>query len=286
MNKTYQIDDATLFDPQSGEFSILPQIIFFMADRTIITDDRPVVINWEVENASLISINNTKVTRKGSKEFFFKESTTIVLTAKNKNNVGVSRVINIEIDSRSPVIRSFRSNVLCAIKGSPVTLFWEIEQARKIVIDNGIGEVTGLNCKTVNIGENGIYKITAKNYFGAPAEAHLEITIFPIPLIEGIFVPHPYFKFDHFFLSKPFVDIKQLSDLPSTLNSQINLNTNLFTQTKPAASKISFSAKLLALHLNFKGAYRIAAEHCKKINSITKLLWKRMLTTWRNTPRN
>jgi hypothetical protein len=286
MSKIYQVDESTLFDPQSGEFSILPQIILFMADRTIIADDRPVVVNWEVENAYLVSINNTKVAKKGSKEFHFRQSTSLVLTAKNKNNVGVSRVLNIEIDSRSPVIRSFRSNVLCAIVGSPVTLFWEIDQARKILIDNGIGEVSGLNSKTINIGECGIYKITASNYFGAIAEAQLEITIFPIPLVKGIFVPNPYFKFDHFFLSKPFVDVKQLSHLPSTISSQIKLHTGLYTQPKPAASKISFSAKLLAFNLNFKGAYQIAAEHCKKMNAITKLLWKRMLTTWRNTPPN
>ena len=282
MNKTFQINESTSFNSQSGEFTILPQIIQFVADRTIVSDDKPVIISWEVENAVSVSINNTKVSKKGSKELLFNETKIVQLTAKSRNNIKIDRAIKIEIDKRPPIIRSFSPNVLCAIKGSPVTLFWDIVQAREVYIDNGIGDVSGLDSKTVTIGESGVYKITARNYFGVPAEARIEITIFPIPLIDGIFVPQPHFKFDRFFLKRPFVDFNQLPTVPFATDSTIELLPFSFAGNELFEKNICLNKELMTINLNLNDLTGLLTDDQRKISSTIKALWKKILKIWGN----
>lgn len=207
------IEDNIGFDPQTGNFIPLPEIKFFGADRTILNDDKPILINWDVENSHEIFLNGIRVDKKGSSRFICKETTLFCLTAtaRIRNDFAVKKELVIEVDNRPPVIEWFRSNEKMIVQGMPLQLSWSIKGARSVFIDNGVGDVTGVTSKTFNIGSSGIFNIAASNYFGTVVKEQVEVSVLPVPLINGIFVPEPVFNLKMPVISKPVLT-------PVTLN--------------------------------------------------------------------
>ncbi|MFN8306945.1 MAG: hypothetical protein U0T79_09240 [Ferruginibacter sp.] len=207
------IEDNIGFDPQTGNFITLPAIKLFGADRTIVNDDKPVLISWDVENSHEIFLNGIKVDKKGSSRFICKETTLFCLTAIAgiKNDFSVKKELVIEVDNRPPVIEWFRANEMMIVQGMPLQLSWSIKGAKSVIIDNGVGDVTNVTSKTINIGSSGIFTISASNYFGRAVKEQVEVSVLPVPLINGIFVPEPVFNLKMPVISKPLL-------APVTLN--------------------------------------------------------------------
>lgn len=201
------IEDNIGFDPQTGNFIPLPEIKLFGPDRTIVNDDKPVLISWDVENAYEIFLNGIKVDKKGSSKFICKKTTLFCLTAtaRIKNDFAVKRELVIEVDNRPPVIEWFRANEKMIVQGMPLELSWSVKGARSVVIDNGVGDVTNVASKTINAGSSGIFNISASNSFGMAVKEQVEVSVLPVPLISGIIVPEPVFNLKMPVISKPLL---------------------------------------------------------------------------------
>lgn len=137
-----------------------------------------------------------------------------------------------------PTINSFVADKPVVIGGVPVKLTWNVEKAHTIIIDNGIGDVTGKNEIKVRPDKNTSYHLKAIGHFGQEEKA-VDITIFPTPIIESLKVPSPDFNsrlnLNPFTISAPKINVSiklesaKFTELPSSF---IKLNDTL-KQTKP-----------------------------------------------------
>lgn len=217
-----RIDDNTVFNPENGEFGYLPDIIQFEVDTTLLTDSTPAIITWTVSNATKVLLNNESVEPTGIKEFHSYDLIEVVLIAENELGQTTPRKIAIDIDRTPPIIHSFTINEQFAIKGYPIKLSWNVEGAHSLMIDNGVGSVIGLTEKITTLGSNGVYKLTAKNYFGIESTIETAILVFPTPIIENLYIPTPIFShqtsISNFTIETPKIDLG------------IDLNSNIFKQ--------------------------------------------------------
>jgi len=234
MNSSFRVGENTVFNPETGEFGYLPEILLFSTDKTILTDETPATINWTVSNATVIKLNNEIVEATGTKTFFATDLLEIELIASNEVGDADPKKLTIDIDRTPPIISNFNINEEVAIVGSPITLTWNVENAHSIEINNGVGFVTGNTSKEVISTENsGIYKLTAKNYFGITTEKETSITVFPTPLIKSLIIPTPNIEkelnLEINFPKFPPIELG-INKINSSLN--IDLNNNIIESTE------------------------------------------------------
>ncbi len=210
MNENIRLDDSTVFNPQTGEFGTLPQILLFSTDKNILTDETPATIRWTVSNATVIKLNNEAVEPTGTKEFHTSEPLTITLFASNDVGAAEPKTLTIDIDRTEPVIHSFSATPNVAVKGSPVVLSWNVEGGYKIEVGR-IGVVASSSSRTITLGDNGVFTLTAQNYFGVKVEAIATVTVFPAPVLERLIVPIPDFSrklnLNPLHISSPIIDV-------------------------------------------------------------------------------
>jgi hypothetical protein len=226
MNSSFRVGENTVFNPETGEFGYLPEILLFSTDKTILTDETPATINWTVSNATVIKLNNEIVEATGTKTFSTTDLLEIELIASNDVGEADPRKITIDIDRTPPIISNFNINEDIAIVGSPITLTWNVENAHSIVINNGVGDVTNKTSKEVISTENsGIYKLIAKNYFGITSEKETSITVFPTPLIKSLIIPTPNIE-KEINLSINFPKFPAIELGINQINSSLNIDLN------------------------------------------------------------
>lgn len=155
-----------------------------------------------------------------------------------------------------PIIIKFSVDKAFVITGQKATLFWDIENACEVTIDNGIGRVTNKGEMTIFPNQNTIYKIIAKGY-KEEIYGETSISIFPTPIIKSILLPIPEFEsrinLDYsIFIDKPKLDISIKTPhfnftIPSRLIQKIELRTiSPFYENK--LSKFSLSKILKSIN--------------------------------------
>lgn len=234
MNSSFRVGENTVFNPETGEFGYLPEILLFSTDKTILNDETPATINWTVSNATVIKLNNEIVEATGTKTFFATDLLEIELLASNDVGEADPQKLIIDIERTPPTISSFSINEDIAIVGSPITLSWNVENAHSIEINNGVGDVTNKTSKEVISTENsGIYKLIAKNYFGITSEKETSITVFPTPLIKSLIIPTPNIE-KEINLSINFPKFPAIELGINQINSSLNidLNNNIVESTQ------------------------------------------------------
>ncbi len=237
MNNSFRVGENTVFNPETGEFGYLPEILLFTTDKNILTDETPATINWTVSNATVIKLNNEIVEATGTKTFFTTDLLNIVLTVSNDVGESDPKKITIDIDRTPPIISNFNINEDVAIVGSPITLTWSVISATSVEINNGIGDVSNQSSKEFITTENsGVFNLIAKNYFGISSEKEASVTVFPTPIIKSLIIPTPNIE-KELNLSIRFPQFPIL-DLGI---SQINTNI-----------KVQFENKILQPNPNFK----------------------------------
>lgn len=92
----------------------------------------------------------------------------------------------------APKIRVFSSNRSVVIKGVPVELTWEVDNAHTVEI-SGIGNVSKSGNKALYPDKDILVKLTATGHFGVVDEEIL-ISVFPTPVMETLMVPMPEFS--------------------------------------------------------------------------------------------
>lgn len=264
-----RIDDNTVFNPETGEFGYLPDIIQFEVDRTLLIDSTPAIVTWTVSNATKVLLNNEIVEPTGTKEFHSNDLIEIVLIAENDLGQTTPRKLTIDIDRTPPIIYSFFINEQFAIKGSPIKLSWKVEGATTLSIDNGVGSVTGLTEKITSLGSNGVYKLTAKNYFGIESISETAVTIFPTPIIENIFIPRPELHTQAIAHNQPTFNIS-FEFNSSRITPNVNFVELNSTGTKIFSEKISIKGQT-----NNLDTFDYLTKKQKEITHIVKSVWKR-----------
>jgi len=264
-----RIDENTVFNPENGEFGYLPDIIQFEVDRILLTDSTPAIVTWTISNATKVLLNNEIVDPTGTKEFHSNDSIEVILIAENELGQTSPRKLTIEIDRTPPIIHSFNINEQFAIKGSPIKLSWNVEGAYTLQIDNGIGIVTGLTEKITSLDLSGIYKLTAKNFFGIEATSEAVVTIFPTPLIENIYIP------------KPELNTQAISKNQPTFNISLEFNLNRITPNVNFVELNSTGTRILSENIKVKDQllkidmFDYLTKKQREITHIIKSVWKR-----------
>lgn len=94
---------------------------------------------------------------------------------------------------KPPIIKVFTSNKDVLIQGSEINLSWEVENALKVSINNGVNEVENSGSITLKPQDNFEYILKAIG-FNETVVKKLEIKVFPTPIIKSIQVPIPIFE--------------------------------------------------------------------------------------------
>jgi hypothetical protein len=264
-----RIDDNTVFNPETGEFGYLPDIVQFEVDRSLLIDSTPATLTWTVSNATKVYLNNEIVEPTGTIEFHSNDLIEIVLIAENELGQTTPRMLTIDIDRTPPIISSFSINEKFAIIGSPIKLIWNVEGATSLTIDNGVGNVNELTEKITTLGSNGVYKLTAMNYFGFESISETAVTIFPTPIIQNIFIP------------KPELNTQIISSNQPTFNISLEFNSSQITPNVNFVELNNTGTKLLSETVRIKGqlnnldSFDYLTKKQKEITHIVKSVWKR-----------
>lgn len=147
-----------------------------------------------------------------------------------------------------PKIIFFKSDRETIISGIEITLSWEVENADEITINEGVGNVGEKGTIQLKPLSDRIYKITAKNKFGAD-EQEIQIATFPTPIIESLKVPMPDFtsrvSLTPIQISSPKIDVSINIDLMSSkpvFTEPSNELKTLRPQYKPKAKLLNLSS--------------------------------------------
>jgi serine/threonine protein kinase len=132
-----------------------------------------------------------------------------------------------------PEIVKFETDKEVIIEGQPIILSWKVNYAKKVEINNGIGEVKAEDSRKEIPIKIGSYKIKAANHFGKVSEKEVIIRIFPTPIIESLKVPMPDFEsrinLSPIKISSPKIDVS--INIP-----ELNLNLPNFNLDAPKFS--------------------------------------------------
>jgi hypothetical protein len=272
MNRLIPLTEETYFDPGTGTFVNMPQIVTFRADRQVLVNEQPAVVTWEVKEAIAVTLNGEAVALSGSRSFYTDRVMEIVLIAVNRIEKPVRRALTIKAERALPVIEFFTVDKEFVVQGMPVSLSWNVVGAARVEIDNRIGTVTGRNSINVIIGQSGVFNLTAYNHFGDKSFASTSVTVFPILLIQGVFCGTPRFEI------KP-IAIKQLC-----FTAVLNVSGNIAPYTPPLIKPVLFEKNLMVSKMPvdfvlFHGNKQsFSFNNHNNIITHIKLLWKRLFT--------
>ncbi|MCM4171850.1 protein kinase family protein [Arenibacter sp. TNZ] len=131
-----------------------------------------------------------------------------------------------------PVVKLFKSDREVLIQGGEINLEWEVDNALKVSINNGVNEVDHKGNITLKPQNNGEYVLTAIG-FNENVVKRLEIKVFPTPIIESIQVPMPLFeKTTNLEVSLPgFPNLELgINNISNSLN--VNLNSSIHSSVE------------------------------------------------------
>lgn len=190
MNNTVNVNETTGFNPQTGEFGLIPKIIKFEADKNSVSDFTPILLNWEVEGAEQVFLNDEIIEIVGSKSIKVLSPTSLKLKATN--NFGfVEDFLAITIENIIPVINHFSANRKVIIEGQKVTINYRTEKTLRVE----------LNEQTLDISRNKIeltpnkttsYQLTVFSLTNEVKSEIISIEVIPMPKVEIAF-PTPNF---------------------------------------------------------------------------------------------
>lgn len=82
----------------------------------------------------------------------------------------------------APTIINFNANEIEILQGKSIELSWNVENADTILLNNGIGNITGKKSLSVSPIQTTTYQLTAENAFGI-VEQEISIEVLPLPKI-------------------------------------------------------------------------------------------------------
>jgi hypothetical protein len=136
-----------------------------------------------------------------------------------------------------PVIKTFTSDTDILIQGSEISLNWEVENALKVSINNGVNVVEHFGTVIVKPQNNFDYVLTAIG-FNETVVKKLEITVFPTPIIKSIQIPIPLFEKTTYLE----VNLPEFPNIELGVNNfSNNLNVNFNNSINSSFEEIKFN---------------------------------------------
>lgn len=175
-----------------------PIINFFRVDRTRVSDKKPIILDWNIDNESIVLLNKQDVTGKNSLSMQIRKDTAFTLTARNPFGVA-SKKIRIEVSRDKPVIKSFYSNLTNNYIQSKkkIKLFWDVSGYEVLELNNGIGNVSKKNNITIEPPRKDmVIELRAISYFGQISVKKLSFTVNKHPPLIRYFTPSVTTIFD------------------------------------------------------------------------------------------
>ena len=137
-----------------------------------------------------------------------------------------------------PVITTFTSDKEVLIQGSEISLTWEVENAFKVSINNGVNEIEHSGTIVLRPQDNFEYILTAIG-FNETVVKKLEIKVFPTPIIKSIQVPIPLFEKT----TNLEVNLPEFPHIELRINNfSNNLNVNLNNNVNSSFEEIKFNS--------------------------------------------
>jgi hypothetical protein len=155
------------------------------------------MLHWKASNVCkiILSFDRQIIDISDSTEFSVQphENTIYKLIATALDNKTIiEKEINIEVFPK-PEIKLFEVSPEVVIASIPVTISWRVQNAKKIEINNGVGEVREEGQKTILQDKNTLYQLTAWGELSSVTK-EIVVKVFPTPIIKSLLVPVPYFK--------------------------------------------------------------------------------------------
>jgi hypothetical protein len=183
-------------NPISIKVHPLPVINVFKPLKEKITKGESTQIMWQVSNAESIFLNGEDVTNKTKKGNGFspmtpdKTSQYILEVHSFQSRKIIKSKTEIKIFSPVRVI-SFDVNKSFTIQTKPVTLFWDVINSNKLVIEPEIGDVTGLTEKEIFPIKSTTYRLIATNDLHKDNLKTCRVEVLPLPQIVSVQFPQP-----------------------------------------------------------------------------------------------
>jgi len=172
---------------ESVAINVLPSVSL-MAKPFIVRSGNPVTLTWDTEYADSCTLEPGPgiVGDNGAVTFRPEETTTYTLKASNTGGSTV-RQVQVKVYDPPDVRLSVSEKTISA--GDPVILTWSAENASKVWINNGIGQVDEVDEVEVRPDYTTTYKITATNVYGSvSASSSVKVLgSLPLPQPEGSF---------------------------------------------------------------------------------------------------
>jgi len=162
-----------------------PVIIRFYAEPPQIKRGESVLLRWEVQNATELILTPPGGQKLDPAMPGFEHrpsrTTEYELIARNAVGKSVSKKVKVEvIDPSQAQILSFTAQPEKITAGESVALRWEIVNAIRAEIDNGVGRIDPKQGEiTVSPTTTTTYTLTAYDVEGRPAQAKITITVEP-----------------------------------------------------------------------------------------------------------
>jgi hypothetical protein len=148
----YYVDDEGNCVPPPD--NVPPQCIFLNGTPNVINRGDSVLLTWETKNATRVSLNQGigRVSANGSMTVNPTGNTTYILTVANANgSVNCQTSVTVTSIEQGPQCVSLTASDRTIEKGESVTLEWVTNNADRVSIDQGIGNVTPVSRGTVTV---------------------------------------------------------------------------------------------------------------------------------------
>jgi len=226
---------------QSINITVIPlPIVEIREENFKIERGDTVMLHWNVNNVSkiILAFDNQVIDVTNLTEFAIQpnEHITYKLTfTALDHKTTIEKEIGIEIFPK-PEIKLFEVLPDVVISSMPVTISWRVENAKKIEINNGVGEVNEVGQKTILHDKNTLYQLTAWGELSFVTK-EIVITVFPTPIIKSLLIPIPDFE-SHINLSTikiepPKIDVALNIPEFDLESPEINLNLPDFNWETP-----------------------------------------------------
>ncbi|MFA6012230.1 MAG: polymorphic toxin-type HINT domain-containing protein [Desulfobacteraceae bacterium] len=172
-----------VWDNPTTDFSAFPATIEYPGTATLM---------WTTRNASAVSIDQGvgSVAVNGSVTVSPAETTTYTLTASNPEGETITAQAIVTVEYKAPKVVQFSMSAPEIDHGDTVTLSWNVQNADKVFIGNGIGEVSATGSRDLTPDYTTTWSLTAYSAKGGTSEAKTSVKVLenpPAPLAEGLF---------------------------------------------------------------------------------------------------
>lgn len=159
-----------------------PSITTFTIDRTFVDDKKPVRLNWDVKDATLVTLDGVAVAPRGAKDITVRSDQEFVLVAKSP--FGNQRsLLSVTTAIEQPEILSFTSSLDSDLlrRIESFKLYWQVNKAHEIRISPSLGVQIGTQCTVAGIRRQTTFILTATSWFGQETSSRITIDVDQTP---------------------------------------------------------------------------------------------------------